>query len=217
MPLLLFSRPSGIVLMRPDYYTIPPLDEIDSLESAGKCEIEGFTIGRKGLGEIHFPGKTDVHGVNLDELGMCWSILLSIFPSVYLPACLSVCLSLLLRRPQVYSLFPLPPSPSPTPAVSIGHKEVSVYPDDVDKPPIGDGLNKHAVVILEGNWPVCKTTREPIRDAERLRTMNYVEKLRRNTTKMGATFLDYIPETGACVFEVCAHLYLHGVFEMLAT
>ena len=136
---------------------------------------------------------------------------------ICLPACLSVCLSVSFTK-KTTGLFSFSsPSPSPSPAVSIGHKEVSVYPDDVNKPPVGDGLNKHAVVILEGNWPVCKTTREPIRDAERLRTMNYVEKLRRNTTKMGATFLDYIPETGACVFEVCAHLYLHGVFEMLAT
>ena len=78
-----------------------------------------------------------------------------------------------------------------------------MYPDDIDKPPEGEGLNKHAVVILEGNWPVCKTTREPIKDAGRLTRMNYIEKLKRNTAKMGATFRDYIPETGACVFEVC--------------
>jgi len=51
MPLLLFSRPSGIVLMRPDYYTIPPLDEIDSLESAGKwVAVEG----RKLAYTVHF-------------------------------------------------------------------------------------------------------------------------------------------------------------------
>ena len=66
-----FPRPSGVVLMRPDYYTIPHLDEIDSLESEGQCVVEGFTIGRRGFGEVHFPGKTDVHGMNLDELGVC--------------------------------------------------------------------------------------------------------------------------------------------------
>lgn len=67
-------RPSGVVLMRPDYYTIPHLDEIDSLESEGQCVVEGFTIGRRGFGEVHFPGKTDVHGMNLDELGVCLSV-----------------------------------------------------------------------------------------------------------------------------------------------
>lgn len=32
--------------------------------------------------------------------------------------------------------------------------------------------------------------------------MNYVEKLRRSTARIGATFHDYIPGTGSCVFEV---------------
>lgn len=58
-----------MVLRRPDYYTDPPLDELDKLEAGGQCVVEGFTIGRVGFGEINFPGKTDVHGLNLDELG----------------------------------------------------------------------------------------------------------------------------------------------------
>ena len=88
-------RPSGVVLMRPDYYTIPHLDEIDSLESEGQCVVEGFTIGRRGFGEVHFPGKTDVHGMNLDELGVCLSV------------CVSVCLCLQL---SVFTIFCLPVS-----------------------------------------------------------------------------------------------------------
>lgn len=77
--------------MRPDYYTIPHLDEIDSLESEGQCVVEGFTIGRRGFGEVHFPGKTDVHGMNLDELGVCLSVCVSVFTIFCLPvSCLSV-------------------------------------------------------------------------------------------------------------------------------
>ena len=32
--------------------------------------VEGFTVGRRGFGQVHFPGKTDVYGFNLDELGV---------------------------------------------------------------------------------------------------------------------------------------------------
>ena len=86
--------------------------------------------------------------------------------------------------------------------VSIGPKEVAVYPDDTNKPPEGQALNKRAIVTLEGNWPICKATREPIKDKERLERMNYVDKLKRSTARIGAVYRDYIPETGACVFEV---------------
>ena len=67
-------RPSGLVLSRPDYYTVPSLEEIDSLVAEGEgesvCMVEGFTVGRRGFGQVHFPGKTDVYGFNLDELGV---------------------------------------------------------------------------------------------------------------------------------------------------
>lgn len=62
-------RACGVVLSKPSYYVIPPLDECDQLVENGTCIVEGFTIGRKGLGEIHFPGKTDIYGLNLDNIG----------------------------------------------------------------------------------------------------------------------------------------------------
>ena len=31
--------------------------------------VEDFVIGRNKLGEIYFPGQTDLAGLNLDELG----------------------------------------------------------------------------------------------------------------------------------------------------
>jgi nuclear pore complex protein Nup98-Nup96 len=57
------------VLTKQDYYTVPPCDELDEMIQDGCCEVEGFTIGRRGYGEIHFPDKTDVYGMNLDQLG----------------------------------------------------------------------------------------------------------------------------------------------------
>ena len=64
-----FHRPSQVVLTQQDYYTVPSLDELDDLVEDGRCEVEGFTIGRRGFGEIHFPDKTDVFGMNFDQLG----------------------------------------------------------------------------------------------------------------------------------------------------
>jgi nuclear pore complex protein Nup98-Nup96 len=77
-----------------------------------------------------------------------------------------------------------------------------VYPDDDDKPPVGSSLNKRALIQLSGYWPTCKTTRTPIKDPQRLAQLDYVEKLKKSTAKMGARFQDYIPETGTCKFEV---------------
>ena len=62
--------PSGVLTTRSDYYTIPSVDELDTMATTGSLvEVENFSVGRHGYGVIVFPGKTDVHGLNLDELG----------------------------------------------------------------------------------------------------------------------------------------------------
>lgn len=60
-----------MVLTKSSYSTIPPLDECDQLVEAGSCKVEGFTIAREGFGDIHYPGKTDIYGLNLDKIGRC--------------------------------------------------------------------------------------------------------------------------------------------------
>ena len=57
---------------RSDYYTIPPLDELDSMatgDSSDPIMVENFTVGRHDYGTIFFPGETNVRNLNLDELG----------------------------------------------------------------------------------------------------------------------------------------------------
>ena len=77
-----------------------------------------------------------------------------------------------------------------------------MYSDDSEKPPVGLGLNKRAIVKLNGYWPTDKSTRQPIKDPEHVAMVSYVATLKKSTAKIGATFIDYIPVTGTCVFEV---------------
>ena len=150
-----------ITLMRAGYYTIPPAGEL-VLDQEGRCLVAGFTIGRDGYGNIHYPGNINVAGINLDE------------------------------------------------NVFIQHKEVIVYPDNDDKPPLGEGLNRAAQVTLHKVWPLDKSSGDTIRSPDRLRTMNYEEKLYRASARMGARFIDYRPETGSWVFKV-EHFSRYGL------
>lgn len=89
----------GVKLTRPEYYTIPPLEELEQyLDKDGRCIIEGFTVGRVGYGNVYFPDKFDVSNINLDE------------------------------------------------DVHFRHKELTIYPDDSNKPPVGEKLNRPAQV-----------------------------------------------------------------------
>ena len=93
--------------------------------------------------------------------------------------------------------------------VHIRHKEVIVYPDDGEKPGLGEGLNRPAQITLDKVWPVDKSTGDIINCPERVRSLGYEERLERASTKLGAKFIEYRPETGSWVFKVSS---LFGVF-----
>lgn len=38
------------------------------IDELGRCMVKGFTIGRKGYGNVYFPEEMDVYGLNIDEL-----------------------------------------------------------------------------------------------------------------------------------------------------
>ncbi len=88
--------------------------------------------------------------------------------------------------------------------VTIESKEVVVYPDDLPdpKPKVGEKLNKPALVSMHEFWPKDKTTREFIKDEDRLERMNYAKKLKGMVAKIGGEYVDYKPDTGSCVFKV---------------
>ena len=60
-------HPAGIKLLRPDYETRPPLAEI-APDQDGHCWVKGFTIIRKNYGQIYWPGRADLAGLNLDRI-----------------------------------------------------------------------------------------------------------------------------------------------------
>ncbi|XP_052868912.1 nuclear pore complex protein Nup98-Nup96 [Anopheles cruzii] len=158
-------HPTGIVLRRTGYYTIPSLDEIAQLmDDEGRCMVANFTIGRKGYGNVYFNEPIDVAGLNLDEI------------------------------------------------VHFRHKEVIIYPDDENKPPVGSGLNRKAQITLDQVWPHDKTLHEPIKDPQRLALMDYESKLRRVCDKHDTRFLEYRPDTGSWVFKV-EHFSKYGLSD----
>lgn len=64
-------HPTGIILTRAGYYTIPSLDELSScVEPDGSCIVDNFTVGREGYGNVFFPDEMNVTGLNLDEIGI---------------------------------------------------------------------------------------------------------------------------------------------------
>ncbi|XP_038105897.1 nuclear pore complex protein Nup98-Nup96 [Culex quinquefasciatus] len=158
-------HPTGIVLRRAGYYTIPSLDEILQLmDEEGRCVVANFTIGRRGYGNVYFNEPIDVAGLNLDEI------------------------------------------------VHFRHKEVIIYPDDENKPPVGQGLNRKAQITLDQVWPHDKALHEPIKDAQRLALMDYEGKLRRVCDKHDTRFLEYRPDTGSWVFKV-EHFSKYGLSD----
>ncbi|XP_057667789.1 nuclear pore complex protein Nup98-Nup96 [Diorhabda carinulata] len=61
--------PCNIICTRPEYYTLPPPEELSKyVDENGKCIVKGFTIGRKGYGNVYYPDEMDVTGLNIDEL-----------------------------------------------------------------------------------------------------------------------------------------------------
>ena len=60
----------GVILTRSDYYTFPPLEELDNYydPSTDTCIVPNFTVGRHDYGSIYWDQPIDVKGLNLDQI-----------------------------------------------------------------------------------------------------------------------------------------------------
>lgn len=92
------------------------------------------------------------------------------------------------------------------------HREVTVYPNEEEKPAEGQELNRPAEVTLERIWYTDKKTKKEVRDVVKLAEIGWREHLERQTIRMGATFKDFRSETGSWVFRV-EHFSKYGLAD----
>lgn len=86
--------------------------------------------------------------------------------------------------------------------VTINDKEVVVYPEENDKPPVGKGLNKKAVVTFENVWPMSSDM-ERVLSKQDIIDSGFEDVLRARVTAMGdADFLQYNVDSGQLSFSV---------------
>lgn len=62
------SSSSCPILKNENYFTRPSYDRLQRMTDRELSEVDGFTVGCKGLGAVEWIGKTDVRHLNLDEL-----------------------------------------------------------------------------------------------------------------------------------------------------
>ncbi|CAF1189057.1 unnamed protein product, partial [Didymodactylos carnosus] len=92
--------------------------------------------------------------------------------------------------------------------VSIGWKEICVYPNEDNKPAIGMGLNKEAIIMLCRVYPsygqrsTNDTGNQLITDPDKLLSIDYPAVIKEQTKKMNVKFIDYDIYSGIWTFQV---------------
>ncbi|XP_019093966.1 PREDICTED: nuclear pore complex protein NUP98B-like isoform X2 [Camelina sativa] len=84
--------------------------------------------------------------------------------------------------------------------VQFKNREVNVYMDESKKPPVGQGLNKPAVVTLLNIKCMDKKTGTQVKEGARLD--KYKEMLKRKAEEQGAKFVSYDAVKGEWTFKV---------------
>lgn len=89
--------------------------------------------------------------------------------------------------------------------VEIGRRQVTVYPNEKDRPGEGEELNCQAIISLLGVYPIDRSvsnSNEEITDPDRLMDMNYGKYLEGITKKFDGEFIGYDVYTGTWSFQV---------------
>ena len=169
-------------LSREDYYMKPSAAELKSLfNDKGQCLVKQFTVGHEKYGSVTFYGLVNVAGLDLDRISKTHRSTS--------------------KQKNLHRLLFL---------VEIERHELTVYPDDNDKPPEGEELNIPARITLLGVYPIDRTTREEITDIERIKAMDYSEYLREVTKKFDGEFINYGVTDGSWTFGV-KHFTRYGL------
>jgi len=87
-------------------------------------------------------------------------------------------------------------------------KSCSVYPDDNNKPPRGQGLNVPALISLEKCWPIDRSTREMVMFDKS--SPMYAQHLKRLRRQGDTTFIDFTTDNGTWTFRV-EHFSQYGL------
>lgn len=84
--------------------------------------------------------------------------------------------------------------------VHFRYREITLYPDESKKPPVGQGLNRPACVTFDAVYPFMngKSVKQP---DDRLLTC-FIEQLLEVCQEKNMKFLEYRVNTGSFVFEV---------------
>lgn len=93
--------------------------------------------------------------------------------------------------------------------VKIGIRQVTVYPDNHKKPPMGKGLNVPSTITLENSWPRKKDRKSPLMDQSGARLQKHIDKLKKVED---TEFISYNTSTGTWVFKV-PHFTTYGLPE----
>jgi len=79
--------------------------------------------------------------------------------------------------------------------------EIVVYPNEADKPFVGEGLNKPCRISLEQCFPIDKVTNRPIIDLAR--NEEFTKKLKKRAKNWGVDHISYeMAPNGTWTFEV---------------
>ncbi|EGE86857.1 nucleoporin SONB [Blastomyces dermatitidis ATCC 18188] len=91
--------------------------------------------------------------------------------------------------------------------IKIGTRSITVYPDDVTKPPRGKGLNVPSTLRIENSWPRGRDKKAPSHMTSGPTFDRHVERLKRVTN---TEFIAYEKLTGTWVFKV-PHFTTYGL------
>jgi nuclear pore complex protein Nup98-Nup96 len=170
-----------------DYYTSPPLRELDTWGAAELSAVPYFVVGRKGYGSVRF-----VQAVDLTSVGDLRDVPGGIVQ---------------IRSKECFVYPDEDDCYDPETGELLDGVRPGFDPSTVVKAPQGSGLNVPAVVSLEKCWPTDRATRQPLKDADHPRVKQHITKLQR---KEETKFEEYEAQSGTWRFRV-EHFSRYGL------